>query len=520
MLLYCFKNNNYEQLKLLLKNNIDLDVIDNENNTLFHYISKYNNKEIFNLFNLNDNILNNQNNLGETCLHIAINNDNNDIITELLKTNINLDITDYQYEFTAINYLIFNNKLKYLDDINFEKININIQDYKGRTYLHYLIIYNKTFYINKLLENKNLDFNFNLSDLNGFTPLHLALQMNNLKDNYDIIYHLLIKTNLNLQDNFGNTCLFYLISNNLWQDYKKILINKKLNIYIFNNKNIQIIDIIEKNILEEFLDIVIKSFYNYIVSKKQIFVEYLEFCKTSNSFEKFKQKYPNFYNKLTENNKKLNKNDICYEIIKYFILYNKISYPEKKNKVCIKLLKPIKLGFVPYTGSNIDILCGLYYLEKNYSNVKTSLSKNFIENEKLKKFYEKTGIIYDNSEGNDFYNIEIIWNKQKLILPNNIKILLNNLKKRFFIIPIGIEIDIGFHSNMLIYDSKLKQLERFEPNGSTSPNGYHYNGSTLDQIIIYKFKKILGEFKYLSPKSYLPKIGFQTYENLEQQKKK
>ena len=55
-----------------------------------------------------------------------------------------------------------------------------------------------------------------------------------------------------------------------------------------------------------------------------------------------------------------------------------------------------------------------------------------------------------NKNGSDFYNLEIIWDKQKLIFPDNIKSLIKNLNKRFLIIPIGIEIDIGYHSNILI----------------------------------------------------------------------
>ena len=148
------------------------------------------------------------------------------------------------------------------------------------------------------------------------------------------------------------------------------------------------------------------------------------------------------------------------------------------------------------------------------------MSKNFIENEKLENYYRSIGKTTYNKIGQDFYNLEIIWDKQKLIFPTNFKSLLLNLKKRFFIIPIGIEIDIGYHSNILIYDSKLNIVERFEPNGSSSPYGYYYNSSKLDMLIKYKLKKYINNFNYIGPKDYLPKIGLQIYENIEQKKKK
>ena len=166
-------------------------------------------------------------------------------------------------------------------------------------------------------------------------------------------------------------------------------------------------------------------------------------------------------------------------------------------------------------------MCGLYYLEYNNKNVKTSLSSNYIINKKLFNYYSSIGNLnYINKNGQDFYNIEIIWDRQKIFFPENIKELFFNLDKRFLIIPIGIEIPLGNHSNILIYDSKLNIVERFEPNGSTSPIGYYYNSSKLDEYIKFELNNYIQNYTYLSSKNYLPKIGFQVYENLENQKKK
>lgn len=104
-------------------------------------------------------------------------------------------------------------------------------------------------------------------------------------------------------------------------------------------------------------------------------------------------------------------------------------------------------------------------------------------------------------------------------MPQDISKLILNQKKRFLVIPIGIENDLGYHSNILIYDKKLNLVERFEPNGKTGPTGYYFNSSKLDELLQYKLKKYINNFKYLYPKLYLPKIGLQIYENLEEKKK-
>ena len=517
MLLYSLKLNNNDIIKLILEyNDNDYDINDNDLYNPFHYLAKYSNITTCKLFKFSNDFINKQNIYGETCLHIAINYNNDIVAKYIIDSDININIRDYKYEISAIHYMIINNKLELLSTI--KNIDYNIQDYRGRTYIHYLIIYNKQELLLKILDNKSI--NYNICNIKGLTPLHMILQSNKFKNNKTILKKMIQYTNLNLQDNAGNTCLYYLLINDIWLDYKEDLFNKKLNIFIYNLENIQIINIIKKEYYDEFIDIVVKSFLKILKNKKVEFEDYLNYCKVDNSYLEFKKKYPIIYDNIIKKNNKIDTSNICYDVIKYYIIEKKISIPDKKNKTCIDIEKPIKLSFVPYTGSNLDILCGLYYLEYNFNNVKTSLTKEFIDNNKLKKYYLSSGKNTYNKSGSDFYNLEIIWDRQKLILPDNIKSLIKNLKKRFLIIPIGIEIEMGNHSNILIYDSTLKLVERFEPNGSNSPYGFYYNSSKLDQLLKYKLRKYITDFKYISPKEYLPKIGLQVYENLEEKKKK
>jgi hypothetical protein len=68
---------------------------------------------------------------------------------------------------------------------------------------------------------------------------------------------------------------------------------------------------------------------------------------------------------------------------------------------------------------------------------------------------------------------------------------------------------------MIIIDIKNKLIERFEPNGKYSPRGFYYNNDLLDTLLLNKFTDILPEYKYIKPLLYLPTIGFQILETIE-----
>ena len=73
---------------------------------------------------------------------------------------------------------------------------------------------------------------------------------------------------------------------------------------------------------------------------------------------------------------------------------------------------------------------------------------------------------------------------------------------------------------MLIYDKKINQIERFEPNGSTFPYKFNYNPELLDKLLLNKFTSYFENVKYFKPIDYLPKIGFQLLEAYDHYKTK
>jgi hypothetical protein len=93
-------------------------------------------------------------------------------------------------------------------------------------------------------------------------------------------------------------------------------------------------------------------------------------------------------------------------------------------------------------------------------------------------------------------------------------------KSRFIIIPLGIELKSGSHANYLIYDKNIREIERFEPHGGTTPIGFNYNSDLLDKILTEYFTSIDKNIKYISPKSFIPKIGFQIMDSQEENRRR
>ena len=78
------------------------------------------------------------------------------------------------------------------------------------------------------------------------------------------------------------------------------------------------------------------------------------------------------------------------------------------------------------------------------------------------------------------------------------------------------ELDIGSHANYLIYDHDYNEIERFEPNGSNAAHKFDYDSNMLDSVLA----KIFEGIKYVKPKDFIPKIGFQYFDSLEMNRSK
>jgi ankyrin repeat protein len=539
-LFYAIKFNNLEIVKLILENSNNFLIKNYAGENALHLAILNNNFEIYKIIIKYINNTNIKTNNNETPLHLAISNKSYEILkymVENYKKELNFNIRDNIYQYTPLHYLV--KKGVDLSLINIlekviKKFDGNLQDINGNIFFHYFFnninnnfiktdvkIYNDIY--NILIKIK---FNYDLFNIDGDTCLHIIF--NNIDiyiENLSSILNNFIKnTNLNLQNLEGNSCFFLLVKNNKWIDLKNLLIEKKLDIFLIDKNNKLMFDYISRDDMESFLDMITNS-YLYELKTKGDSVKWIDYwdnrCKNNNIS----------YNELNDTEKellsnlKINKKEkLCYEIIKkklidfievfkkYKKVKNEYSYPI--TKVYPKLIKDYKnTSITTFKGSTLDVLCGLLYLNKKYSTTTFSSFKLINNN-----------IIECKNNICEVIGIEIIWKNNNLKFPNSnfndLRSLLTINKQqnnyRFFIIPLGIEINIDEsllgHANYIIIDFELLTIERFEPHGSESPYGLNYNSSLLDNTLETKFNSFNLGFKYLTPYTYLPKIGFQLME--------
>ena len=467
-------------------------------------------------------------NTGESALHIAVNLKLTKIAELLIENNINLNIQDFSHEFTAAHYIATTNQIELLQLIIQKKINIvdlNIQDIFGNTPLHYAFIEENYNIVNLIIDNVP-DINYNLWNIDGKLPLHIFLE--NYDDRYeDILEKIIAKTNLSLRDNNGNNCIYYIVNLDLWRRYRDILVKKKIDLFSKNKNNVMLLDMIKEKDRDDFLDIAIESYLFRLKSKPDMWNQDWEnIC--SGNYDETKSK--KLKKTITDNNtldtecKKIIKKNIL-ELMKQVESGEKqckiVSYPMTKEKICITITEGQQLSLCTFTGNTLDVLLGLLYLLDKYKDTCSTISTDFIENKNIYEFYKSIGVLM--SSRSEFLNFEIVWINYKLYLIDD---FFNKFKNcidggaAFVIIPLGIELQQGSHANYLIYDVKNNQIERFEPHGSTTPPGLNYNPDLLDKILFTRFKELNENIKYLKPKDYLPKIGFQLLDIYETKKKK
>jgi ankyrin repeat protein len=483
---------------------------------------------------------------GETCLHLAIKNKYYDILKFMLEkymttSIINLNVKEFKYDLTPLHYIFlsFDYKLILIFEKYYNYFDANIQDKSGNTFLHYFIngiIENHKTYIKKDILNcvkliEKMKINYNLFNIDGNTPCHILLSnLDIFKKDYNIIIqHLIEKTDLNIQNINGDSCLFLLVKKKYWQETSEIIVKKKLDIFIIDNEQHIINNYLSSDDLKKFISLMVDS-YLYILTNTNYTNKWFDYwdnrCKKNINLKEL-----NDTEKELISNIKLDSNkSLCYNLI-----YNKITnYMEqfKKNKKKYdvnsypihkkypKLIDNYHNVIVPtFTGSTIDILSGIMYLNNKYNdNIHTSLNLVDLSNDIIK--CNTNGIC-------DFYGFEILWKNFQLFIPSNkttnlmndLTFIKMNKKIRFYAIPIGIEVNVNNnnygHANFLLFDFVTLEVERFEPHGSEPPHGINYNAYLLDNLLKTTINEFKLDLKYITPYDYLPKIGFQIKEIYE-----
>lgn len=490
---------------------------------------------------------------GDTSLHIAINYQYTSIVTFLLTEGASPNIVDSDNEFSPLHYAVGWNNIHIVSMLLEKHADPNVQDIYGNTPLIYCIKEDdvKCFdyiisYFNNVESNKTTNFklklNLNLWNIEGKTPLHEAL------DNYSegkihYVDKLIENTNLSIQDSNGNTCMHYLVVLDIWEKYTDILKTKKINIFAKNSVGNAVIDLIytddTKNTekmqkYNNLLDIITEGYINTLKKEKKSWATELDkIC--SRDFSELTDEEKKFISDSAKTNKDIDNDEVvrnCFVLIRNKLKgdikkyregkleYCQRSYPTEHLE-CIDIKEGLMLDVCTFTGSLLDILIGLMFLLKKHPNACTTIGKNHTPSDDMCDFYRSMGLIMNGRC--EFINFEIVWIDYKLYVLDNFSDLFNSCiksKARFIIIPIGLEMKASpSHSNYLIYDKNIKEVERFEPHGG-STIGINYNTHRLDDILEEYFKSIDKDITYIRPQEYIPKIGFQVMDSQEDKQRR
>ncbi len=496
---------------------------------------------------------------GENLLHFCIIHQIDDLIEYLIDNNL-VDFNQITKDngFSILHTYIVNTNLIINNNTSesnillikkiIEKSDILKEDNFGNTILHLLIRESNFDLFDIVLESIEKSYAnhndsmrsdsshsiYNYTNLEGFSPIHLlidslSINLNNQSNvPHSVIEFLIKKSDLNLQNIYGDTCIHLLLKKNLFIKFSKLLEEKEINIFVENKKRITPFEIIKNFKNEDYdkiMNIIYRSYYN---SLKNLYKSEKNSKNALESMNKLQSSQSTF------NFKKLEKWEIdCSKIInsknsskedKFCIQKIKETVNSKSNFRSMPKEKILKLDFDSgiainncfFSGFQIDTLFGLLFLKEKF-NIGTVFGYPLTVNDKLEKLYNETGLDYIHQF--NFNNIMIYWIYQKISFVNDsnfdeiIKSKADN--KEIVIIPIGIELSNGAHTNILFCDFKNNIIERFEPNGSDPPIYFNYNPELLDKLIESRFNNIVKDFTYLPPKKFLPKIGFSMIENIQ-----
>jgi ankyrin repeat protein len=528
---YGIFSKNVKACQMLIDEKSDTNLSDKKGNTALHLAIYSKQIEIIEMV-LNTNInVNARTKLGETALHLACNFQLIEIVKILLNKKANPNVQDYDHELTPLNYSINLGNIEITKILLYHDADVGIQDLYGNSSIHYAIMEDNYEIFEYVINSKTFDKKYlSYQNLNGYTPLHMTIY-NNSKYQKEIIEMIIDDTDLNTQDNQGNTVVHLLIIFGLWQKYFDFLKEKKINIFIKNFDGQRVIDLVPLAEKDNFLSLIVDNYLYLLKTKNKKWQhEWENLCKTSVQLINLTPEQKKIFSSMIPHINLHNRsNDLCRDFINQ-LLHKEInthccpqySYPIDKNKKEIKINNGTKVTYCTYSGISLDILIGMIHLVQKHKNLRIPITKDFINNPHLKKRYDELG--FSVNPDTDFLNFEIVWIHGKIYFPTffntEMTKLLNDDTVRFIAIPLGIQISTGSHANFLLYDKTTNELERFEPYGSNPPYQFKYNPELLDEIINSKFSGIISELKYVPPKKYLPKIGFQYLDTNDRKNKK
>jgi ankyrin repeat protein len=534
---YAIVFKNIEAVKVLLQYDSNVNIKNNNGYNSLQLAISSKLEEICKII-LNYNIdINSKINNGQNALHLACNHKMNSIANILIKKGIDIDAQEFDHNFSPIMFCFnANNKIMFVTLLKL-KCNLNLQDILGNTLLHYLIIDDNNELFNILYDaytNKECsDINFNIFNYESNIPLHIALKYKHLS----FVSKLISGSNVNFQNMQGMTAIHYFTEYKIWMNYASELEKKKIDMFVYNVEAETPVDYIPKENINEFIELVAQGYlytlrhykFDWSTSWERLCINPVTISSLSSQDKIEIQEIGRKLLTDLEKNQDICKDVILQKINNIYDSYleakkqgkritrDKVTYPKKQISSCssVSACAYETNNYCTYTGTTLDILIGLIYILRKYRNATSTVDEHFIENNKLCDYYKSIGS-YSRSRC-EFLNFEIIWINKIIHLSTN---FIENFKraierddKRFIIIPVGIEMNKGSHSNYLIFDKDTLEMERFEPYGSDNPYMFDYEGHILDERLKKIFTKEYKNIKYIRPIDYEPKVGFQFLES-------
>ena len=121
------------------------------------------------------------------------------------------------------------------------------------------------------------------------------------------------------------------------------------------------------------------------------------------------------------------------------------------------------------------------------------------------------------SKEDAYYDTDIFY-KDSLSIKSGFIDVFKTCKKRFILFPVSVFAKVGgAHANMMIYDTKTKELERFDPHGRLSARDDLVNAfSSFDSDIQTELKYNGIEIStYSTPLDFCPSLSFQKLEEAD-----
>lgn len=421
---------------------------------------------------------------GETALHLAVGLGSVDICRQLLARRPNVDAQEIDMELGCIHMAIELGTVPVVNLLLDNGCSVDLQTAIGDTPLHIAIGNKRWAMVDTLLQH---GADVNLVNIRGMTPAHGLMDAGR----WDTIETVLPTINLNMVDNRGITPLYYLIVSGNWERmYDQLSQSMDLDIgkVLRYMKLTTLEQMIAPTAVPQMLALLENSWYARL-------------CAGDDQPD---QQWPVAWMNTCAQNEANCRKHIRTE------LAHRRWYPVRD---AIDIIAGGRVVFGTFTGIMIDVAIGLLYLLQRWGADVATLSYNPISNPPLTDFYKSRNITTV-----DLLNIEVVWAYNNLFVPIGADASAARFMAstcRYLIVPLGIETKHGSHANYLIYDKTTDILERFEPHGGKIGARFNYESEELDRQLVTVFSTLLPGMTFLPPSGFLPRIGFQLFDNYE-----